>query len=466
MRCALAAAAILLAASAPAAQLNKLNVAALDGQGNPVAGLSRADFQVYQDRKRQDIAFFRFTGRAAGHPTVVLVDLLSDRMMSGSIIGREVVEALKNVESSADLYLYLLTDAGKLYPIHALPPLDSGAAAAATPWTEDIAPLLQAALKNLVGVKPVDDEDIKHRLEVTSRALRDLGSQMEEMPGRKNLVWLTHGIPLIGYSISAQRGLDFTNPVRWFCARLAQAQIVVYAVAQSIDGAAGSAVVTPSLDFLRQFTSITGGRQYASDRADDAIRQAITDARANYQVAYYEDLNPDGKNHKIRVVCARKDVRFVTAQDFYPLAPLSSRGALAATALRSRELPAEMEAAAHSPFDATEIRIRASVSRASGNAPEMDFEVGIDAADLLPGPARNPGAGKVFVAFVAFDEAPRPLPHPVLVTLTAAQLAAAGTGTIRFSELLPVPQDAHKIRVIAFDAELGALGSVTVPIRR
>jgi VWFA-related protein len=485
MRCALAvAAAILLCAFAPAAskqaqhsKLNKLNVVALDAQGQPVTGLRSADFRLLEDGKAQDIAFFRFTGGwalqakpgpreysnragAAWHATVVLIDLLTDRIMSDAVIGREVSDSLKNLESSEGLYLYILTPRGELYPIHPLPKPDTEVTPAAEPWTRNIAPMLQAALKSLFGFKPVDDRDIKYRFDLTVNALRDLGSQMALLSGRKNLVWVTHGIPLVGFSISTQASLDFTNPLRWFCEELEQAQIVVYTVDQSMAGA-GAAVGTFSAESLDEYTGITGGRGYSSDRAGDAIQQARTDSRANYEIAYYSaSLKPDGKHHKIRVICGRKEVRLQTEHGFYAVAP----GGPASSALRSRELPMEIETAAHSPFDATEIGLRASVSPDPANAQNMRFEIQIDAADLLPRPARNQGTGKVFVAFLAYDEGLQQASPPILVSLTPEQFAAVTHGEIGLREAIPVAPAIRKVRVIAFDSELGAVGSITIPI--
>ena len=481
-------AAMLLCASAAAGSSNqalptpllKLNVVALDAHGQPVTGLTSADFQLLEDGKRQDIAFLRFTGDrvvlvkprpgeysnragAAWHATVILIDLLTDRIMSDSVMGREVADYLKSVESSEGLYLYMLTARGELYPIHPLPKPDTELTPSAEPWTRNINSMVQTALKGLVGIKPVDDRDTQHRFDVTTNALRDLGSQMGEISGRKNLVWVTHGLPIIGYSISAQAQVDFTGPLRWFCEELERAQIVVYTVGQSTAGAA-AAVGTSSTASLAEFTELTGGRGYVSDNAGGAIQQARTDSRANYEIAYYpSSLNPDGKHHKVRIVCARKDVRLQTEQGFYAVAPLAAPVGLAATTLRSRELPAEIEGAAHSPFDATEIGLRASLS--PDPIDKALIEVHIDASDLLQRPTRYPESGKVFVAFVAYDEGLKPLPHPVVVSLTPAQFAAAVPGEIELREVVDVPQGVRKLRVIAFDAALGAAGSVTIPMQ-
>jgi VWFA-related protein len=455
------------ASDAPHARLRKVNVVALDAKGQPLTGLRSADFQLFEDGKRQDIAFFRFTGdriskpkpgpheysndaAAARYPTVILIDLLTDRMLSDSIISKETADSLKNLESSDGLYLYLLTATGTLYPIHALPKPDTGIAPENEPWTRNAKPLLDAALKDLVGIKPIDDRDIKFRFDLTVKMLRDLGSQMAEAAGRKNLVWVTRGIPIVGYSISTQSGIDFSRPLEWLCEQLAQAQIVVHTVEQS---GGGAAVGTPSSQFLEQFGDLTGGREYSSDRVGDAIRQAGTDSRANYEIAYYSAAtNADAKYHKIRVTCAHKEARLQTEHGFY----VSSPSHLAPGTLRSRELSIEAETAIHSPFEAGEIGLRASVSPDPAHARVKRFEMHIDSADVL---ARN-----VFVVFAAYDEEGKQPSAPVIDQLSPAQVAAAGHGDLFLHYAIPLGPAVRRVRAIVFDAELSALGSVTIPI--
>jgi VWFA-related protein len=462
------------------ARLIKLNVVALDAQGQPVTGLHSADFQLQEDGKPRDIVFLRFTGgqappakpapgeysnRAGAAPraTVGLIDLLSNRLMGDSTISREITDALKNLESSDDLYLYILTPRGDLYPIHPLPKPDTEVTPAAEPWTRLIAPLMQAAIKNLFAIKPVDDRDIAVRFNLTVKAMRELGGQMGEVSGRKNLVWVSHGFPIYGYSISGQGRLDFTKPLQSLCEGLQQAQIAVYTVDQSMVGAA-EGVGTTSVETLQEFTDTTGGREYTSDRAGEAIQQARTDSRANYEIAYYS-TSPisDGKHHKIRVTCARKEIRLQTEHGFYALGQSVSPGAPGEAG--SPEVPMAIEAAAHSPFDATDIGLRANVSPDPAAPQNMRFDIHIDAADLLPGPARDSGAGKVSVVFAAYDEGLKQLSPPVPVSLTQEQPETGARDEITLREAIPVGGSVRRVRVIVFDAALGAVGSVTVPIQ-
>ena len=82
--CIFVAAACLCTLASAADGLNKLNVAAVDSQGQPVRGLQSSDFQLQVDGKSRPITFFRFTGGAPLRPTVILIDLLSDRMAARS----------------------------------------------------------------------------------------------------------------------------------------------------------------------------------------------------------------------------------------------------------------------------------------------------------------------------------------------------------------------------------------------
>jgi VWFA-related protein len=473
MRCAHVVVAALICTLASAAdKLNRLNVVALDPKGQPVTDLQSADFQLLEDGKPRKIAFFRFTGDKPlpatrpvpseysnrAHPalraTVVLIDLLSDRMMSGSVIDQDVTRALKNLESSEGLYLYFLTSRGELYPVHPMPKPDTEVTPADEPWTRNIAPMLQASLKTLFGFKPVDDRDIKVRFDLTINALRELGSQMTQVSGRKNLVWVTHGIPLNGVSISMQGRVDFTNPIRRFCQELEQAQIVVYPVEQSMSGAA-AAIATESEQTLEEFAGLTGGREYRSGRVDEAIQQALTDFRANYQIAYYSaSLDPDGKHHKLRVTCARKQVRLQTEPGFYALVPPDSPGNLERIAFDS---------AAHSPFDAAEIGLRASVSPDPATSRNMRFDIRIDAADLLLRQAQDRHTGRVSLLFAGLDQ-PGP-PAPLDISLTPEQYETAMRDGIELRLTIPVGAAVRKLRPIVVDRELGAVGSVTIPIQ-
>ena len=156
-----------------------LNVVAVDGHGRPVTDLTRADFTVKDDGKPQTIAFFRHRDGAPVHApvlepgeysnrnganvpraTLILFDLLNERFDTRGITENELVHDLGSLETADFVYLYLLTLDGRLYAVHGLP----GAGEEATPpgglpWTSQIKPLLDGAMKTVLENRPIDIDD-------------------------------------------------------------------------------------------------------------------------------------------------------------------------------------------------------------------------------------------------------------------------------------------------------------------
>lgn len=124
----------------PERKLVNLNVIAVDSHGQPITDLTGGDFQVSDAGKPQKIAFFRHIdrkqwqvptlrpnefsnrkGSSIPYATVILFDLLNERFGTSGTAWSELVHYLENLETADNLYLYLLTEEGKLYPVRGLP---------------------------------------------------------------------------------------------------------------------------------------------------------------------------------------------------------------------------------------------------------------------------------------------------------------------------------------------------------
>ena len=315
-----AGAALICAPLSAQAELKKFNVAVTDRQGGPVTGLQSSDFRLLEDGKPQTIAFFRFTDdqpiqanqhsqvvsrgvcsnrtAAPPHYTVVLIDLLNDRLTGGMAIGEEVARLLRDVKPSKSLYIYFLTPSGSLYPLHPMPNPNTAPTQVEAEWTQDLARTVQSALKTLITFKQVNDRNLKARFNLTVHALQEIGTRMELIPGRKNLVWATRGFPrYVYFSTSDDDMVDFAEPFRVICEFLKNQQIVVYPVEESPQGPAsmdGARAQT-----LDDFWMLTGGRKFGSGGVGEAVRQATADSSANYEIAYYSSSGEkhDGKYH-------------------------------------------------------------------------------------------------------------------------------------------------------------------------
>ena len=158
-----------------------LQVIVRDRHNQPVSDLRAADFKIFDQGKARPIVFLRageagqaLPGGKPLHITVVLFDLLS---LGASEVGdvTKQIENLLSPESSDGWSVDLLTNQGEIYPVPGSQRLDDAVhQAAGTPIESSAA----------------------GRISATYRALQSLAQQMALIPGRKEIIWITHGVPV------------------------------------------------------------------------------------------------------------------------------------------------------------------------------------------------------------------------------------------------------------------------------
>jgi VWFA-related protein len=441
--------------------------------GKPVTDLLASEFQLSIDGKPKTVVFSRFTGdrpaeaaarpaevsnREAHRPTVLLLDLLNNRTLSGTEIVETAVQAVRDLDSAEDLYLYLLSARGQLYPIHAVPRGEMDVERSTEPWTRNIAPMLQSAFKTVLALRPGSENDVVERLSLTAGAMMEIVHALKPISGRKSLVWVSHGTPLCGSSRPDDDSVQLTFRLRQICEELEQAQVAVYPVMQSTRGAAAAVGTNSELD-LEEIAALTGGRKYGSGYVREAVQQAIADSRSNYRIAYYAaEMKADSKYHKLRLVSTRKDVRLQAKIGFYAVPPLTDPQEWSRS---------QLEIACRSLFDSSMIRLRGSVARAGDSPQSLRIDLRIEPADLFLHEAGEQRSGRFSVWFSAFDAGGwnQPgSPGPIGIRLTQQQYAAALRDGIPFQQAIRVKAAATKVRAIVRDEELGTIGSVTLPI--
>ena len=342
---------LMLAAGALFASDNILNVTALDATRHPVTDLASADLRVFDAGKPQRIASFKAS--TAPPTTLILFDLLNlvprQRVYASSII----IRALEPLETQGSVYLYLLTNAGELYPVHGLPPApavrlaseESGKPSDAS-WTRQIHPLLDRAIQNVYGLMPEEDKDTGIRTAMTFQTLGQLGEQLTKLPGPKTIVWISSGVwnrlsypygckdvmfpGTWGGYLAGKCGIPcyserqdciyYTPFLQHFSATLNRAETLIYGVQMLLVGALAATDPGKGVDTFQQLANLTGGRAYLSGEVEDAITRSLADARARYQLTY-EAPPPDGKYHELRVTCTRKGVRIEAQRGYYSSQP-------------------------------------------------------------------------------------------------------------------------------------------------
>lgn len=506
MRCRWIFSFLILACAAPAYsqdRLVNLNVVALDSRGQPFSDLTADDFQIQDQGKHYKIAVFQkndaksqsaaavplgaheFSNRAGSAPpsvTLILLDLLNLAMDQQGYARTQLVNALKRVESAEYVYLYLLTVRGPI-PIRGLP--ESQPEASAGTWTQGVQARLEDAFSHVSRMTP--DMYAEDRVNLTYMTLEALASRLAAFPGRKSIVWISHGVPM---AISAQNAATGTmihyEPVlRQLSATLDSATISVYPVADLSSrgptagkdlgvfaAQSGTAPVargtgpmpqadiqatTGNSDTVTQIATMTGGRVHLDNNIGAALKEAMEDAQVNYTIAYAPE-EWDGKYHKVHVVCTRRGVK-VLAKDGYFAYP-----AQASTAEQEK---AALQTAEWSPFDASGIGVRAAIAPSAKLPQAVHLRVRIETGDVQLIRQNDRYAGQLSVTYVAYDADGKQTSLPAAAfpfRMTNEQRGGALKNGITLSPDLPEGDSVQKIRVIVFDHNSNNVGSVTIPI--
>jgi len=475
-------------------QLVTLNIVARDSHGKPASDLVQDDFQVFDNGKPQRIALFRrnedklaaaphlgpheFSNRAGVTPpniTVILLDVMNSPIQQQGYAKNQIVHALQRLDSAENLSFYLLSPEG-LSPVHPLPSGEEDGASGA--WTKQVEPLLDSALSKVFRMNPnfLPEE----RVNLTYLALHALASRLASVPGRKSIVWITRGLPLTVGARASSTGAsqDFEPMLRRLGGTIERANVAIYPVgdlagALQRDSAPPPATGRPgdSPDFLSRaggvesggtleaFASLTGGRAHLDNNVAAAIQEAMEDGRVSYQIGYYPASGSwDGAFHKIKVTCARHGIHIQAKQGYY---------AYAARIAQEDQEEAAVEAAAKSQFDAIEIGLSAKLSPSETVAGAVHLQIRINAADLLLLWRGGGYHGQLTLTFVQYDgngARVSAAKTPFRFNMTREQLDKAMTAGIQPQQDWTIDQKVRKARLLVYDEESNALGSVTFPI--
>lgn len=502
-------------------RLVDLNVVVTGRDGKPLKDLTENDFEVVEGGKVKPLAFFN---PAAAEPlavealppgvfsnrpefvkapprslTVILLDWLNTEPRDQQFARAQVAEYLKEMDASDRVAIYTL----------------SGSLRVAHDYTDDPASLAQAVEKIRAEWPPAglkEDQSLLRQAELTATYLAQATGQTEQdaineaanfqkevrvthtlkqfefiaqrlagLPGRKNLVWVSAGIPLLAtWSMmqvggSANPGLrtfdrEFSRAVR----AVTDAGVSVYAIdarglRPDVDapemtelrtkrpGFTGApqagmrdAMAADTLSSIQGLAEETGGRVVRNmNEVAAGIRQSLDDAASSYTVAYYTDEDKNRRPRQIEIRLKRKD-----AVAYYRRSV--SVGPVAASVSGAEMIQ-------HS-LAATGVLVNAEVVDTGSR---LKVTVQIDPSGLTLREERGAvtGAVELYYAVIGADGKSKVETSKVSLKLTQAQAQQIAQSGLVLPKEMSKPGNAARLRILVRDSESGASGLIEVDLR-
>ena len=490
-------------------RLIQVSVVVHDGRHRPVPGLEVEDFQVFEDGKERPVSFFSvlgttpanalaaasnvFTNRVQspsnGGVVAIVYDRLNTPQLEQNRVREHIVKFLSTVNPDDRIGLYVLDERGMgilhdftrdarsllrvLRLVQGRQSSLQDASQHTSPEFVGFGDALDRGLAEFIrtgeaNMRGFFERDLALR---SIDGLESVAKHLQGVPGRKNIIWISHGFPF-EFRAFGPPGSNHRENMSRETARAARAlndaDVAVYTVhARGLVGAFATSpvarqqaftnidTVQGSVEGLRQFSEHTGGRAfYNTNDLGAAIGRAVDDSRLTYILGYYPAKEEwDGKFRQIRVKVRRKgvDVRHRAGYFAIPASAVETRGSSLLQTLQD-------------PLESTSLPISVSVEQGADKKVtlQIQFDPGTPllekrgdtwhgAIDLVIAQTVPPGrhtSEADFTVPLALDDA------------TRAQLLKDG---LRLTRTITLREDAHDVRIVARDVSTGATGSVIIP---
>src|ERR1700683_3509750 len=510
-------------ASGPAIQVTtrlvQIDVIVRDKNG-PVANLTKDDFSVFDRGKQQKISFFsldsakdsaqsepeplpqntfsdlpQYAAGPVGSITIVLLDNLNTLYGSAPAGAYESTPAWMEDFALANGKTHLIQFVKNLNPkdrvaiyglrqsLHVLCDFTCNRAQLlailqkydSTPLTSrDIAepgathtPVPDPRFDKKVDSERLDKAGSANmdRAGITMAALYSIAGHVANIPGHKNLVWLTANLPFSGDALASI---------------LSPAQIAAYPIdargllPRSI--ALGGMVDEDDLlrghmpaqspqpigvDTMERMAQQTGGEAFVNTNdITGAIRKAVEDSAITYTLGFYVDpQSMDGKFHdvKIQVKPAGLSVRY--PRGYFAVKDEPATG---------NENRLRLVTAVRSPVESSAIPLQIKVDRVNEPASDSLRLLGsIGIRDLLLDQNGAMRTGTVDLTMIEQDETGkivRESANRMNVRLNAEQYALALKAGVQFRQVVQPQAGVTTLRVLVQDPRTSAVGSVIIPL--
>jgi len=308
----------------------------------------------------------------------------------------------------------------------------------------------------------------------TMVALQQIAAHVANIPGRKNLVWLTANLPFSGeemahvlspaniavYPVDA-RGLLAQSP-------LVAAGAWGTADYDDLSGASGHFDNMPAqssqpigITTMQKLAEETGGQAFVNTNdITGAIRTAVEDSAITYTVGFYLRADSlDGKFHEIKVQSRRKDVTIRYPRGYF---------AYADTSATQGQDQKSLLTAVRSPIESSSIPLEATLEWVNQPvANSLSIACSIDVRNLQWVEVDGLRKGTVVVYIVQQDPSGKVLQQwdkSFSLQFTDAQYAALVKEGLLFRQKLHPHDGMSTLRLLVEDPNSSQVGSLIIPM--
>ena len=500
-----------------------LDVVVSDSSGKPLHGLKAQDFLVLEDGKRQQVKGFEerrpdeqtsksdltvhlpadtytnyVSSSDSGAVNIILFDSLNTDRLTLTRARQQLLSYLATLPQSTHVALFTLD--GGLHLVHGFSDdnralVEAAQRLASSPHpmqrkardvTEDLAQARM--LKDMAASRlyPILERFLwseyeskaESRTAITMEALNQLASSMAVVPGRKNLIWISGGIPFDPTVTTPQ--LQKTASL------LAATQIAVYPIdvrgvaytgadgaapSQDVFGPRGGDYDTRSgqaeelaevRETMLHMAHLTGGHAYFNNNdLTGQIQDAVQLNSSYYTLAYRPD-NQDwnGKFRKVSVKASPPNVKVQCRPGYYAVADPFGAPDIDRTFSLAMQ-PGVPQSTA------LVIQARVLPPDAPGKAATIDFLVDVHDLQFLMSPDRRRQPNLMFVA-AAWDESGKAqgsVSGTYQQILQPADLQVLTRTGLRLQQQLSLKPGTYQLRVGVVDRLSGRMGTIDVPLR-
>jgi VWFA-related protein len=512
--------------------LIEFTIVALDNKGNPVTDLRKEEITILENAEPRDVAIFRFEGGGdddapspaplpsglfsnrpeytPGMPrniTAIVLDSLNTDWTHQMYVRDQLLRYLREIETGTHIAVYRFGE--RMAVIHdftddleslrarvsksslqttAIQDVDLNQVQAETDAliagasSEGARESLQQMAEVQQRVEAEYKERVQDRLvELTLAALEDLGNHLAAIPGRKNLVWISSGIPT--QMMVNGRPVNYEPLIRKTAQHLASQGVTLYPVeAGGLATESPQAAITSSAQMRggrgsRQtpttrakqnnwaaadtFAKLTGGR--ASREGNDVLRgarQAAADLRGTYTVGFYAVGEPDGSWRRLEVKTARRGVRLTYRQGYQQGAPAEQP--------EEEWTQNEWRAAIFSPLGSGAVRLDARcepVAAADPGTYELVLQIASGDLHFREVDGQMSATADIFIAEKTPSGEYELLAETAHLRRPPGEAAAVGEGLLRYTRRWQMKPETSTVRIIVRDRLTGLYGTLDMPVK-